>query len=634
MFHRPLSSVTAGGSLVNPEILAGHPTYIQVDYETRLDDFEKTGYGVRARRQLGKHLSLGATHIEDEREGGEYELTGVDARINFGQNSRVLLEHADSSGADSLVFVSDDGGITYNEIAVGGDREGVAWKAAAELDIGEWFNRPDRYRAGVYYKELESDFFSSGNFLEQGTRKSGANVSLQVTDKDAIRIRHDEEERLGTLPVGATKDVETQSVQWEHKEQRWGVATEYRSNEQEDASGVPTGESELGAARVWAKPTDKLTTRVDHQETLSGESNDQTTVAVEYQVLPSLGLQLEGTDGSKGQSAQGGAILSLGKSQIYLTQRLSDETVGRRDSLILGARSQLGPSSKVYTEYQWDDTAGGQQFSSVLGLQRNWDLASGFRFVLSGETSDVDSPGMSTSRSAVNTGLFYQGAERIAAKMQNTLRFEDGAERREQFVTFSQLDYKLSSDFTLLAKYRYSRTRDRDTDLTEAKLDERSVGLAYRPVANNRLNTLFRYTDLYDERPASTGFMQSSDRDVLSLDLAYRLHRRLESLSKVALRTQQETLTGTPATSIRTRLMIERLQMGLWKSMDLGLEYRILDQPSTDDQRQGWLTELSWRLHEHFRTGVGYNFTDFSDDEFSSNDYSVQGWFLRVQGMY
>jgi hypothetical protein len=412
------------------------------------------------------------------------------------------------------------------------------------------------------------------------------------------------------------------------------VATEYRSNEQEDASGTSTGESELGAARVWAKPSDKLTTRVDHQETLSGNSNDQTTLAVEYQALPSLGLQLEGTDGSNGQSAQGGAILSLGESQIYLTQRLSEETVGHRDSLILGARSPLGPSSKVYTEYQWDDTAGGRQFSSVLGLQRNWDVAPGFRFVLSGETSDVDSPSVSTSRSAVNTGLSYQGSERFVAKNQNTLRLEDGAQRREQFLTFSQLDYKLNSDFTLLGKYRYSKTRDRDTDLTEAKLDERSVGLAYRPVAHSRLNTLFRYTDLYDERPASNGFMQSSDRDVLSLDLAYRLHSRLESLTKAAMRTQQTTATGTPAASIRTRLMIERLNVGLWRSMDLGLEYRVLDQPSTNDQRQGWLTELSWRLHEHFRTGVGYNFTDFSDDEFSSNDYSVHGWFLRVQGMY
>ena len=41
-----------------------------------------------------------------------------------------------------------------------------------------------------------------------------------------------------------------------------------------------------------------------------------------------------------------------------------------------------------------------------------------------------------------------------------------------------------------------------------------------------------------------------------------------------------------------------------------------------------------WNLHENFRIGGGFNFTDFSDDAFSTNNYSVTGWFLRVQGKY
>jgi hypothetical protein len=57
-------------------------------------------------------------------------------------------------------------------------------------------------------------------------------------------------------------------------------------------------------------------------------------------------------------------------------------------------------------------------------------------------------------------------------------------------------------------------------------------------------------------------------------------------------------------------------------------------QKEADDRRQGWLSELTWELMRHFRIGVGYNFTDFSDNEFSQNDYSVQGWFFRVQGRY
>jgi hypothetical protein len=41
-----------------------------------------------------------------------------------------------------------------------------------------------------------------------------------------------------------------------------------------------------------------------------------------------------------------------------------------------------------------------------------------------------------------------------------------------------------------------------------------------------------------------------------------------------------------------------------------------------------------WRPIKHLRVGVGYNGTDFSDDEFSANDFSVRGWFFRLQGTY
>jgi hypothetical protein len=34
------------------------------------------------------------------------------------------------------------------------------------------------------------------------------------------------------------------------------------------------------------------------------------------------------------------------------------------------------------------------------------------------------------------------------------------------------------------------------------------------------------------------------------------------------------------------------------------------------------------------RVGIGYNFTDFSDDLVNDRNYSESGAFLRVQGVY
>ena len=54
----------------------------------------------------------------------------------------------------------------------------------------------------------------------------------------------------------------------------------------------------------------------------------------------------------------------------------------------------------------------------------------------------------------------------------------------------------------------------------------------------------------------------------------------------------------------------------------------------SNDRRQGWLGEVSWKFQGHLRFGLGYNFTQFSDDEFPLDDYSASGWFFRLQGMY
>ena len=86
----------------------------------------------------------------------------------------MVAEVAESTGTDSLLNVSDDGGLSFTQrsTAAGSDRAS-AWKIAADLDVGEWFGQPEKYEVHAYARELEPEFFSGGTFLEQGTRKAG-----------------------------------------------------------------------------------------------------------------------------------------------------------------------------------------------------------------------------------------------------------------------------------------------------------------------------------------------------------------------------------------------------------------------------------------------------------------------------
>jgi hypothetical protein len=122
--------------------------------------------------------------------------------------------------------------------------------------------------------------------------------------------------------------------------------------------------------------------------------------------------------------------------------------------------------------------------------------------------------------------------------------------------------------------------------------------------------------------------------DVVSDEGVFDITRGVQWVSKGALRVRRDKAGDESTDMTNTYLGIQRLNLGVWRDIDLGIEYRALHQREADDLMSGWLTELSWEVMKHVRFGGGYNFTDFSDNEFSMNDYSVEGWFLRLQGRY
>jgi hypothetical protein len=166
LLNRPLASVVQDDTLIDDALLSGDPVSVQVDYEVRADSLERTSAGGRVKKQVGNNLSVGGTYIADELESGGYDLSGVDVRVRLSDNSWISGEFATSAGSDSPVFVSDDGGLTFVEMPPSLTNEGEAYKAAAELDVGELFGSPRRLKVGGYIKRLEPGFQSGANHSE------------------------------------------------------------------------------------------------------------------------------------------------------------------------------------------------------------------------------------------------------------------------------------------------------------------------------------------------------------------------------------------------------------------------------------------------------------------------------------
>jgi hypothetical protein len=66
--------------------------------------------------------------------------------------------------------------------------------------------------------------------------------------------------------------------------------------------------------------------------------------------------------------------------------------------------------------------------------------------------------------------------------------------------------------------------------------------------------------------------------------------------------------------------------MHLW---DLALEGRVLSVDQAQDSRRGALVALYREMTSHIKLGVGWNFTDFSDD-LTNLSYTHRGAFVNL----
>jgi hypothetical protein len=171
-------------------------------------------------------------------------------------------------------------------------------------------------------------------------------------------------------------------------------------------------------------------------------------------------------------------------------------------------------------------------------------------------------------------------------------------------------------------------------DYTEAVL-----GYAYRPVQHDRLNALLKYTYFYNlpsadqESGTDTGVIQRSH--IGSVDVMYDLTPSWTVGGKVAYRYAQvaQNRENPEFFDSRAHLYVLRADWHFVHRWDGLIEMRRLDLPDAQDSRDGVLLGLYRHLGNHIKIGVGYNFSDFSDD-LTQMDYKYQGLFINLIGKF
>jgi hypothetical protein len=168
---------------------------------------------------------------------------------------------------------------------------------------------------------------------------------------------------------------------------------------------------------------------------------------------------------------------------------------------------------------------------------------------------------------------------------------------------------------------------------------EAVIGYGYRPVQNDRLDVLAKYTYFYNVpapdqvTPQNTleQFIQKSH--IASVDVTYDLTQHWSIGGKYAYRLGSAALDRTnPQFFDNTaELYIVRADWRFRQEWEGMIEARMLRMPDLDERRAGTLVALYRHLGKHVKAGVGYNFTDFSDD-LTNLSFRQHGVFVNVVG--
>jgi hypothetical protein len=311
-----------------------------------------------------------------------------------------------------------------------------------------------------------------------------------------------------------------------------------------------------------------------------------------------------------------------------------------------GFKTRYSDSASVYMEERYTHGDVPTGLTHAMGFDLAVTDALNFGANIDLGTLKDNNTGAETERTALGmrvgykfAALTYAGA--LEYRVDETDQPDTTTAERKTWLLKNSLKYQLTPDWRVVAKLNHSQSESSLGDFYDGDFTEAVVGYAFRPVNNDALNMLFKYTYFYNLPTAdqvsvtntTSQYIQKSH--VLSVDFMYDISRSWSLGGKYAHRFGELSLDRENPQFFdnEASLYIVRADWHFTHRWDALVEGRLLDIPDAGDSRSGLLFAVYRHFGEHIKGGVGYNFADFSDD-LTDLDYDSQGLFINLIGKF
>lgn len=657
-----LSSTADSGSLVSTGGLTGHPVFLVATYEYApgVTAPEDMLYGGRVSGWVNDHIQLGASGIRQTNSNQPQNLRGVDATFRYKPGTYMKVEAAHSSGTGTGALASGDGGFNFSTMTAGGasaDARRVEVAAnLADLQAGAKGNTT------FYWQEREAGFSGPGQVSGEGITQYGLAFNAPVSASSEAKIKMDYKE-------SASQDSTTSEASLVHAfNPNWKGGFGFRGE------SVTTRANNASAVLSQTGSRLDLVGRMDYTPDAAEKADWNAYAFVQSTAKQSGGLAENDRIGVGGQkrindrfkvggelsSGDGGAGAKLSgdwqmddRTSVYTTYTFASDRTdqgfsGRNGLLTAGARSRYTDTVSVFAEERLQHGSGGSGLIHSFGL----DLAPNDRWshAIKMEMGDLaNATTGDTKRRAVGYSVGYNQdktkyAGAIEYRRDTSSTLTTAATTTESWLIKNNLGYQISPDWRFLGRLNFAIANGGNASFT-GDYTEVVAGYAWRPVAHDRWNGLFKYSYLYNvptaaqgtaANPLSSGLSAneySQRSHVLSADVIHDIRPWVSVGGKLGVRygEMKDNALGTDWVGSNTWLGVVRADWHWVHEWDVLTELRYLGASAARDSQAGALLAVYKHLGKHFKVGVGYNFTDFSDD-LTNMSFKSNGWFLNFIG--
>jgi len=662
LLSSPLSPVAQDNLLVVSDMGPGNEAYLVVRYEysTGFEQMDNLSGGGRMHYWLGDTVKLGVTGNKNTDPGAESTLKAADVTLRKSAGTWVKLEKAQSAGPGTTAYGSNDGGFNFSStsntvtlVGPSGGRHG-ADRVDGSVDLKDVAENA-KGNATFYHQSVEAGYSAPGLITPTNVEQYGGSVKAAVSDATDVRLKTDKKSQDMALETSAAE------VNVDHRlDEHWTLSSGVRNDVRTDHSPVVPltqvqGERTDVVVRAGYDSRGKWTAYGYVQDTAATSGNRETNGRLgaggSYRLSDRFKMNGELSDGDMGLGARlGTEYLYSDRTTTYANYALENERTdngvrANRGNMVAGAKSHYSDTTSVFAEekYTHGDVPTGLMHSTGVDYAPNdrWNFSThvdsgSLRDNLSGAIMDRNGLGIAVGygfEAVKVASLFEYRHDQVQSPID--LSYSN----RTNFLTKNSLKYQLNPDWRFIGKLNYSESKSSLGEFYDGTFTEAVVGYGYRPVENDRLNLLFKYTYFYNLPSAgqttvantAVAFIQKSH--ILSVDAIYDLTPRWSVGGKYAHKAGQvsEDRVNPVFFESTADLYIARVDWHVIRKWDLTLEGRALSLPQAGEVRSGALTAVYYHLSESIKMGAGWNFTDFSDD-LTNLSYTHRGVFINLVG--